>query len=199
MVLLLLTFCLLLLPLWESVIVLCFVVRYFMPILVLQSSWWGRESWLLCLICLPGVSWWFSGSSSRCPGVVCSLCCGISWSYSLFLHLILGHHGHASKTIAGSHIVVHLYLDPLSHRQLIKKERKVVKVGPSLSKLFGSAHACVELTCKFNWVLSICSLRLFYIIIRLIARATIHKAENVPPVYLLPLPISRFAVIWMLI
>ena len=37
-VLLLLTFCLLLLPLWESVIVLCFVVRYFMFILVLQSS-----------------------------------------------------------------------------------------------------------------------------------------------------------------
>ena len=30
MVLLLLTFCLLLLPLWESVIVLCFVARYFM-------------------------------------------------------------------------------------------------------------------------------------------------------------------------
>ena len=26
-----------------------------MSILVLQSSWWGRESWLLCLICLPGV------------------------------------------------------------------------------------------------------------------------------------------------
>ena len=72
-VLLLLTFCLLLLPLWESVIVLCFVVRYFMSILVLQSSWWGRESWLLCLICLPGVSWWLSGSSSRCHGVVCSL------------------------------------------------------------------------------------------------------------------------------
>ena len=37
-VLLLLTFCLLFLPLWESVIVLCFVVRYFMSILVLQSS-----------------------------------------------------------------------------------------------------------------------------------------------------------------
>ena len=72
-VLLLLTFCLLLLPLWESVIVLCIVVRYFMSILVLQSSWWGRESWLLCLICLPGVSWWLSSSSSRCHGVVCSL------------------------------------------------------------------------------------------------------------------------------
>ena len=37
-VLLLLTFCLLLLPLREPVIVLCFVVRYFMFILVLQSS-----------------------------------------------------------------------------------------------------------------------------------------------------------------
>ena len=31
-------FCLLLLPLWESVIVLCFVVCYFMSILVLLSS-----------------------------------------------------------------------------------------------------------------------------------------------------------------
>ena len=73
MVLLLLTFCLLLLPLWESVIVLCFVVRYFLSILVLQSSWCGRESWSLCLICLLGVSLWLSGSSSWCDGVVCSL------------------------------------------------------------------------------------------------------------------------------
>ena len=73
MVLLLLTFCLLLLPLWESVTVLCFVVRYFMSILALQSSWWGRESWLLYLICLPGVSWWLSSSSSRYHGVVCGL------------------------------------------------------------------------------------------------------------------------------
>ena len=51
----------------------CIVVRCFMSILVLQSSWWRRESWLLCLICLPGVSWWLSGSSSQCRGVVCSL------------------------------------------------------------------------------------------------------------------------------
>ena len=50
------TFCLLLLPLWESVIVLGFVVRYFMSILVLQSSCKGSESWLLCLGCIPGVS-----------------------------------------------------------------------------------------------------------------------------------------------
>ena len=33
----------------------------------------GRESWLLCLICLPGVLWWLSGASSRCHGVVCGL------------------------------------------------------------------------------------------------------------------------------
>ena len=34
-VVLLLTFCLLLLPLWESVIVLCFVVRYLMSIILM--------------------------------------------------------------------------------------------------------------------------------------------------------------------
>ena len=37
-VVLLLTFCLFALPLWESVIVLCFFVCYFLSILVLQSS-----------------------------------------------------------------------------------------------------------------------------------------------------------------
>ena len=29
--------------------------------------------WLLCLVCLPGVSWWLGGSSLRCCGVVCGL------------------------------------------------------------------------------------------------------------------------------
>ena len=47
-VLLLLIRCWLLLPLWDSVIFLCFVVQFFVSILVLQPSWWGRESWLLC-------------------------------------------------------------------------------------------------------------------------------------------------------
>ena len=32
-----------------------------------------RESWLLCLDCLPGVSWLLWDSSSRCHGFVCSL------------------------------------------------------------------------------------------------------------------------------
>ena len=52
-VLLLLAFCLLLLPLWESVIVLCFVVRCFVSVLVLQSSWWGGG-----LVALLGLSSW---------------------------------------------------------------------------------------------------------------------------------------------
>ena len=44
-----------------------------MAILVLQSSWSGRESWLLCLVCLPDVSWWLCGSSLWCHGFVCGL------------------------------------------------------------------------------------------------------------------------------
>ena len=72
-VLLLFIRCWLLLPLWDSLIVLCFVVRYIMSILVLQSSWWGRESWLLNFVCLPGVSWLLCGCSSRCHRFICSL------------------------------------------------------------------------------------------------------------------------------
>ena len=37
------------------------------------STTWFISAWLLCLICLPGVSWWWSGSSSRCHGIVCGL------------------------------------------------------------------------------------------------------------------------------
>ena len=44
-----------------------------MYIPVLRSSWWGRESSLLCLVCLPGVSWWLCGSSSRSHGFFCGL------------------------------------------------------------------------------------------------------------------------------
>ena len=59
-------------PLWDSLIVLCFVVRYFLSILLLQLYWWGRQSWLLSLVCLPGVSWLVCGSSWWCHGNVCS-------------------------------------------------------------------------------------------------------------------------------
>ena len=64
-----------------------------MPILVLQSSWWGRESWLLCLICLPGVSWWLSGPSSRCHGVVCGL-----WLWYFLIILTYYTHGQWKRT-----------------------------------------------------------------------------------------------------
>ena len=60
------------LPLWDSVIVL-----FCCTILCVHSSFassrWGRESWLLCLVCLPGVLWLLCGSSSRCHGFACSL------------------------------------------------------------------------------------------------------------------------------
>ena len=58
--------------------VLCFVVRYFMSNLVLQSSRWGGESWLRCLICLPGVSWWLSGIPRGAMGLSAVCDCGIS-------------------------------------------------------------------------------------------------------------------------
>ena len=66
---LLLTFCFLLLPLWNSVIVLCFVIRYFMSILVLQSSWLvallNSSSW-----CLLMVKWLFLAVPWGCLGFV---------------------------------------------------------------------------------------------------------------------------------
>ena len=79
-VLLLLTFCLLLLPLWESVIVLCFVVRYFMSILVLQPSWWGRGggagcfAWFVFLVSRGG--WAALPRGATGLSAVCD--CGIS-------------------------------------------------------------------------------------------------------------------------
>ena len=45
-------FCLLLLPLWESVIILCFVVCYFVPILVLQSCILMGKRELIALLSL---------------------------------------------------------------------------------------------------------------------------------------------------
>ena len=50
-----------------------FCCALLMSILVLQSYWWGREAWLLCFVCLSGVSWLLCCSSSRCHGYVCSL------------------------------------------------------------------------------------------------------------------------------
>ena len=81
MVLLLLTCCLLLLPLWESVIVLCFVVRYFMSILVLQLSLMGKRE----LVALLNLSTWCLVMLCRCVALphgvmgLSAFCyCGIS-------------------------------------------------------------------------------------------------------------------------
>ena len=84
-VLLLLTCCLLLLSLWDSEMVLWFVVCFFIYLLVSQLSWWERESWLLCLVCLLAVSWLLCVALPRSVMGKSAVCdCGISWSYSLF-------------------------------------------------------------------------------------------------------------------
>ena len=70
------------LAMWDSAIVLCFVVCYFVSILVLLSSWWGRECWLLCFVCLPVVSWLLCGSSSRCHWFVRIL---VLWYFLIIL------------------------------------------------------------------------------------------------------------------
>ena len=58
---------------------------------------------------------------------------------------MLGHHQHASETpfkwrFAGGPMIARLkcYLDPPTP---LKKKKNVVKVGPPLTKLSGSAHA----------------------------------------------------------
>ena len=38
--------------LWEFCVCLSFVMHYFVSFIVLQSSWRGRESWLLCYFVL---------------------------------------------------------------------------------------------------------------------------------------------------
>ena len=66
-----------------SVIVLCFVVRYFVSILVLQSSRWGRESWLLCFVSFPMSHDCCVALPYGAMGLSAFFYCGISWSYSL--------------------------------------------------------------------------------------------------------------------
>ena len=85
-VMLLLIRCWLLIPLWDSVSVLCFVVRCFVPILVFNHL--DGEERAGCFVCLPCVSCLLCGSSSPCHGVVCSLllwCFLIILTYCFFL------------------------------------------------------------------------------------------------------------------
>ena len=64
------------LPLFVGVLCwLCFGMHYFMSFLVLQPSWRGRGSWLLCSYCLLDVLLLVMScsSSARCHGLACSL------------------------------------------------------------------------------------------------------------------------------
>ena len=81
-VLLLLTFCLLLLPLWESVIVLCFVLRYCMSILVLIILIGKRE-----LVALLNLSSW-------CLVMIERLSLAVQWGCLRFVIVVFPDHTH---------------------------------------------------------------------------------------------------------
>ena len=59
------------------VVVLCLVsdIQWFVSFLVLQSPCWGWNIWLITINCFSDVLWMFvfSGSSSRCHVLVCSV------------------------------------------------------------------------------------------------------------------------------
>ena len=60
----------------------CFVVQYLVAFLVLQSSRWGRERWLLKNAFNVMGLFVLYVSSSLCNGLVCSVWLVISWPYS---------------------------------------------------------------------------------------------------------------------
>ena len=87
------------------------------------------ESWLLCLICLPGVSWWLSGSSSRCHGVVCGLWLWYFLIIPTYYFCLRCHYVHAVLTtpILRSYCVL---IQPRPHYAFVS----MFKVRPRLSR-----------------------------------------------------------------
>ena len=78
------TCCLLLLPLWESVIVLCFVVRYFMSLLVFYAIILMGKRELVALFSL----------SSWCVVIVVWLFLAVPWVCLQFLIVVFPDHTH---------------------------------------------------------------------------------------------------------
>ena len=69
--------------LWGVMLSPCFIFQYFMSILVMHSSCWGRQSWLLYNYCILGVMWllpFFAASS---------WCCGLDSSVWLWHFLVI--------------------------------------------------------------------------------------------------------------
>ena len=79
-----------------------------------------RESWLLCLVCLPGVLWLLCGYSNQCHGFVCSLWLWYSltifecnsceqrwpWRICTFVGLVW-----AFVTVKNSHVVTEMAIE----------------------------------------------------------------------------------------
>ena len=101
--------CLLLLPLWESGIVLCFAVRYFMSMLVLQSSCWGRE-----LVALLNLSSW-------CSVMVERFFLAVPWGCLRFVIVVFPDHTH----------LLFLFLFFVFRG---REDSNITKCGPSLAR-----------------------------------------------------------------
>ena len=113
---------------WDSVTVPCFVVRYFVSILALQSSWWERQSWLLCLVCLPGVFWLLCGSSSQCQGAVCSLWVWyfliiLTYYFFLFQNILLLNKASINHKVAWPLDIKHT----LNYQHLLSNDMQLIK------------------------------------------------------------------------
>ena len=91
-----------------------FVVQYLVFFLVLQSSYLGRESYLLCFNCLFDVMWLFvfCDGSSRYHGLVCSLCVTfpghihffqVPWLVGLILYVSVNSYGHVETVSSPNH------------------------------------------------------------------------------------------------
>ena len=84
------------------------VVRYFMSILVLQASWWGRESWLLLL-----------NLSSWCYVMIERLFLAVPRGWLRFVIVVFPDHTHLLfRLFDGSDLKTYLLMSCLAHRSL---------------------------------------------------------------------------------
>ena len=68
-----------------SVLCLFHVLMHIVSFLVLQSSWWGRESWLLYFVCLPDVLWFYVALPQSAVSCSSVSDCGLS-THTYFFH-----------------------------------------------------------------------------------------------------------------
>ena len=114
--------------LWEFCVCLCFVMHYVVYILVLQLSWRGRISWLLCYYCLINVLLLLMccGSSSWCRGLVCSMWL---WYFLFIFRLVNVWEGYDSdKYVRLIALTLNILMDPSFWVDTIKLGKSIVHI-----------------------------------------------------------------------